>query len=85
MMRFLPSYLAIELLRHGATPQQAAQQAMARIRRYHPKFFGGIIVMHKSGKYAAACNGMSKFPYSVGRENTPITVETVKCDPSTEN
>lgn len=80
MMRFLPSYLAIELLRNGATPQQAAQKAIDRIRHHHPKFFGGIIVMNKNGGYAAACNGMAEFPYSVGRKNAPITVERVKCD-----
>lgn len=80
MMRFLPSYLAIELLRNGATPREAAHKAMARIRRHHPKFFGGIIVLSKSGEYAAACNGMAQFPYSVGRANSPITVEHVKCE-----
>lgn len=80
MMRFLPSYLAIEMLRNGATPRTAAQKAIARIRQYHPNFFGGIIVMNKSGEYAAACNGMTEFPYSVGRPNAPITVERVKCD-----
>lgn len=80
MMRFLPSYLAIELLRNGATPQEAAHKAIARIRQRHPKFFGGIIVMNKSGEYAAACNGMAEFPYSIGRANAPITVEHVKCD-----
>lgn len=79
MMRFLPSYLAIELLRNGASPQEAAHKAIARIRQRHPTFFGGIIVMNKSGDYAAACNGMAEFPYSVGRANASITVEHVKC------
>lgn len=80
MMRFLPSFLAIELMRNGATPQEAADKAIARIRQHHAKFFGGIVVMNVKGEYAAACNGMDKFPYTIARENVPITVEHVKCD-----
>lgn len=79
MMRFLPSFLAVELMRNGATPLEAARQALARITLKYPKFFGGLIVLSKSGEYAAACNGMDEFPYSIAYPNTAATVKNVKC------
>ncbi|XP_031626450.1 N(4)-(Beta-N-acetylglucosaminyl)-L-asparaginase [Contarinia nasturtii] len=79
MMRFLPSFVAIENLRNGKTPKKAAQLAIERIREFHPKFFGGIVVMNHNGEYAAACNGMDKFPFSIGSKDVGIRVEYVPC------
>lgn len=80
MMRFLPSFLAVENLRAGKTPDQAAKLAMKRIREFHPNFFGGIIVLNKNGEYAAACNGIKEgFPFSVGSLNGNVKIETVQC------
>lgn len=79
MMRFLPSFVAIESLRNGQSPKKAAQLAIERIKEFHPKFFGGIIVMNQRGVYSAACNGMSHFPFSVGKGNSVI-VENVPCE-----
>lgn len=79
MMRFLPSFLAVEQIRNGKQPQEAADTAIQRIREFYPKFFGGIVVMNQKGEYAAACNGMDKFPFSVASESTGIRVETVSC------
>lgn len=79
MMRFLPSFVAIEHLRNGKTPQKAAQLAIQRIREFHPEFFGGIIVMNQMGDYAAACNGMDDFPFSVGSEDGGVVIHDVPC------
>lgn len=79
MMRFLPSFVAIENLRNGKTPKKAAQLAIERIREFHSKFFGGIIVMNQNGEYAAACNGMQEFPFSVGSNDGGVRVESVPC------
>uniref|UniRef100_A0A1I8M789 N(4)-(beta-N-acetylglucosaminyl)-L-asparaginase n=1 Tax=Musca domestica TaxID=7370 RepID=A0A1I8M789_MUSDO len=65
MMRFLPSFLAVELLRMGATPEDAATECMQRIARFYPSFSGGLVVATRMGQFAAACVGMDKFPYSV--------------------
>lgn len=78
MMRFLPSFVAIEQLRNGQSPKKAAQLAIDRIKQFHPKFFGGIIVLNHLGEYAAACNGMSQFPFSVGF-NASVMIQTVPC------
>lgn len=85
MMRFLPSFVAIENLRNGKTPKKAAQLAIERIREIHPKFFGGIIVMNQKGEYAAACSGMKLFPFSIGSKEGGVRVETVPCTSSNIN
>ncbi|XP_037918053.1 N(4)-(Beta-N-acetylglucosaminyl)-L-asparaginase [Hermetia illucens] len=80
MMRFLPSFMAVERLRNGDSPASAAEYAMGRIIEHYPKFMGAIIVADREGNYSAACFGIDKFPYSVfktGQEST--VVEYVKC------
>lgn len=79
MMRFLPSLLAVEFMRTGSSPQVAGRRAIKRIQKFYPKFFGGIIVLNKNGEYGAACNGMSQFPFAVGRTNDSVRIEYVKC------
>lgn len=79
MMRFLPSFLAVELLRNGKQPKQAAETAIQRIREFYPTFFGGIVVVNQHGEYAAACNGMEKFPFSIATESAGIRIESVEC------
>lgn len=66
MMRFLPSFLAVEEMKKGATPTQAAWYAINRIKERHPNFFGAVVTLSKNGKIGAACNGMEFFPYYVG-------------------
>ncbi|XP_046411593.1 N(4)-(Beta-N-acetylglucosaminyl)-L-asparaginase-like [Neodiprion fabricii] len=63
MMRFLPSFLAVEEMRRGAAPSHAAETAVRRIAQHYPKFVGGVIALNKDGAYGAACNGMEKFPF----------------------
>ncbi|XP_075053547.1 N(4)-(beta-N-acetylglucosaminyl)-L-asparaginase [Mixophyes fleayi] len=68
MMRFLPSYQAVENMRMGADPSAACQKAIARIQKHVPVFFGAIICANKTGSYGAACSkapGFSQFHYTV--------------------
>ncbi|XP_036419646.1 N(4)-(beta-N-acetylglucosaminyl)-L-asparaginase-like [Colossoma macropomum] len=80
MMRFLPSYLAVELMRNGTDPFAACQKAIDKIRGHHPKFSGALICANKAGRYGAACNHISKFSYMVYNSTThkPL-LETVPC------
>lgn len=80
MMRFLPSFLAVEQMRSGVTPEAAAQEAISRIAKKYPSFFGGVIAVNKDGVIGAACNGMEKFPFSVMNDtiDAPI-VNYVNC------
>lgn len=80
MMRFLPSFLAVEELRRGSSPAEAAEVAIRRVAAAFPKFFGGIIVVDKYERIGAACNGMDQFPFSVANSSTGgAVVMSVKC------
>lgn len=65
MMRFLPSFLAVEEMRRGASPQEAADTAVSRISAHYPTFSGAVIVVHRDGRYGVACNTLNTFPYVV--------------------
>uniref|UniRef100_A0A8C5X2K1 Aspartylglucosaminidase n=1 Tax=Malurus cyaneus samueli TaxID=2593467 RepID=A0A8C5X2K1_9PASS len=68
MMRFLPSYQAVEYMRMGTDPTVACQKVISRIKKYAPKFFGAIICANTTGSYGAACNkipGLTQFHFIV--------------------
>ena len=48
-LRFLPSYQAVESMRQGHPPAEAARIAMQRIIAHYPKFEGAIIAISKDG------------------------------------
>lgn len=56
VMRTLSSFLVVELMRNGATPQQACQEAIQRIAKKNPDFKDyqvGIIALNKTGQTGA--------------------------------
>ncbi|XP_006169197.1 N(4)-(beta-N-acetylglucosaminyl)-L-asparaginase-like [Tupaia chinensis] len=61
MMRFLPSYQAVEYMRTGEDPTLACQKVISRIQKYFPKFFGAVICANVTGSYGAACNKLPTF------------------------
>ncbi|KAB5570901.1 hypothetical protein PHYPO_G00218790 [Pangasianodon hypophthalmus] len=68
MMRFLPSFLAVELMRSGVEPTAACETAIYRIKKHYPQVFGAIICANRTGGFGAACNkvsGFSQFPFTV--------------------
>ncbi|XP_034946022.1 N(4)-(Beta-N-acetylglucosaminyl)-L-asparaginase-like [Chelonus insularis] len=65
MMRFLPSFLAVEEMRRGASPADAAATAIRRIAKHHSQFIAGVIALNKNGEYGAACHGIYRFPFYV--------------------
>lgn len=65
MMRFLPSFLAVEEMRRGATPTEAATTAIRRIAEHYPTFTGAVIAINKDGEYGAACNGITRFQHYI--------------------
>lgn len=80
MMRFLPSFLAVEEMRRGASPTQAAETAIKRVGKYYPNFFGAVIAANINGDYGAACNGMKEFPFSVANPKLKkVTVKVIPC------
>uniref|UniRef100_A0A915DDV0 Large ribosomal subunit protein bL17m n=1 Tax=Ditylenchus dipsaci TaxID=166011 RepID=A0A915DDV0_9BILA len=80
MMRFSPSFLAVELMTNGHSPMEAALEAIKRIQKYYPHFFGAIVVAKRSGEYGAGCSGMDIFNYSLVQPTTGrVAVQNVTC------
>ncbi|KAI3351471.1 hypothetical protein L3Q82_020319, partial [Scortum barcoo] len=83
MMRFLPSYLAVELMRAGADPSAACKTAISRIKRHYSEFFGAVICANTTGHYGAACNkvpGFSQFHFMVSDSKSDIPLlKSVDC------
>ncbi|XP_016957910.1 putative N(4)-(beta-N-acetylglucosaminyl)-L-asparaginase GD10667 [Drosophila biarmipes] len=86
LMRFLPSILAVEAMRAGKTPAEAANSAIQRIRAHTNSFDGAIIAVDRSGMYSAACHGMrtsaNQFSYMISspaNPTMPTRKETIKC------
>ena len=65
MQRFVPSYHVVQMMRQGATPDQACLDAIKRIVKFYPDFSGALLALDKDGRHGAACHGMNSFPYSV--------------------
>lgn len=79
LLRFLPSFHAVEELRRGISPKQAATLALNRIVKYYD-FMGGIVVADNKGNYGAACHGMTYFPFRVFNDDSSVVQElTVQC------
>ncbi|XP_014800970.1 PREDICTED: N(4)-(beta-N-acetylglucosaminyl)-L-asparaginase [Calidris pugnax] len=83
MMRFLPSYQAVEYMRMGTDPTVACQKVISRIQKYVPRFFGAVICANTTGSYGAACNklpGFTQFHFMVSSPslNQP-TEQVVDC------
>jgi N4-(beta-N-acetylglucosaminyl)-L-asparaginase len=76
MMRFLPTYHAVELMRGGMHPQAAAEAAIARIEAAGYRIGGGIAVIRRDGVHGAAKTGWADVPfkYSVQTAAGNITV-----------
>ncbi|XP_078040866.1 N(4)-(Beta-N-acetylglucosaminyl)-L-asparaginase-like [Augochlora pura] len=80
MMRFLPSFLAVEEMRRGASPSAAATTAIQRIAEHYPTFRGAVIALNKDGEYGAACNGLTRFQHYVANpELGKATMKYVDC------
>ncbi|XP_006820274.2 N(4)-(Beta-N-acetylglucosaminyl)-L-asparaginase-like [Saccoglossus kowalevskii] len=65
MMRFLPSYQAVENMRHGMTPSEACDEALSRIAYRYEDFSGAVIAANLLGEYGAACYGYKQVEITV--------------------
>ncbi|XP_017105996.2 putative N(4)-(beta-N-acetylglucosaminyl)-L-asparaginase GD10667 [Drosophila bipectinata] len=84
MMRFLPSLLAVEAMRAGKPPAEAAEVGIRRILKHHKDFVGAVIAVDRLGNYGASCYGMKEFPFVVSspaKMDQPTRHEQVRCIP----
>ncbi|KAK3606412.1 hypothetical protein CHS0354_042063 [Potamilus streckersoni] len=80
MMRFLPSFYAVMLMKMGVTPSVAAAEAIKSIIKYYPNFVGAIVAANVRGEYGAACHNLAVFKYSVADPELPnVTVMNQTC------
>ncbi|XP_029789975.1 N(4)-(beta-N-acetylglucosaminyl)-L-asparaginase isoform X2 [Suricata suricatta] len=83
LMRFLPSYQAVEYMRMGDDPATACQKVISRIQKYFPNFFGAVICANVTGSYGTACGKLptfTQFSFMVYNAlKTQPSEETVDC------
>ncbi|KAK1753194.1 asparaginase-domain-containing protein [Echria macrotheca] len=72
MMRFLPCYQAVENLRRGMSPTEAAEDAVKRMLRKYPRISSGIVVVNAKGEHGGAASGWT-FTYAVRGGNMNAT------------
>ncbi|XP_075229041.1 N(4)-(Beta-N-acetylglucosaminyl)-L-asparaginase-like isoform X2 [Lycorma delicatula] len=76
----IPGFLAVEEMRRGRTPRDAAYVAVERISSHYPNFFGAVVAADNKGNFGAACSGMERFQFSVmNNEIGQVTVFSVTC------
>lgn len=77
---FCFSFLAVEEMRRGASPHQAAKTAIDRITAHYPTFMGAVVALTKDGQHGASCHGIEKFPYVVqNKMQNSYTIIQVDC------
>ncbi|KAI3394000.1 hypothetical protein diail_3316 [Diaporthe ilicicola] len=79
MMRFLPCYQAVESMRRGMTPQEAADDAVLRMIKKYPAASTGLVVVNNQGEHAGAASGWT-FTYAY-RGGTMNGTEVVTVSP----
>ncbi|KAI0125208.1 nucleophile aminohydrolase [Xylariales sp. AK1849] len=81
MMRFLPCYQAVESMRRGMSPQDAAEDSVKRMVRKYPSVASGIVVVNNEGEHAGAGSGWTfTYAYRGGsmNETAVVTVPPVE-------
>lgn len=78
VMKTLGSFLVVELMRNGRTPQQAVEEAVLRIVRKvpdHEKYQVGFIAVNKQGQTGAYCL-MPGFNYALYQNDKNILIDS---------
>ena len=78
MLRFLPTFKVVELMKQGVHATNASQIALLEIYRFYPNFSGAIVAVNTRLEYGASCIGFSNFQYCVNNGNGTQTY-TIEC------
>ena len=67
---------AVEAVKRGQSPQEAAEAVVARIVHFYPTYVGALVVADPLGNIGAACHGW-EFQYSMlnGSLPEPLVVD----------
>lgn len=81
MMRFVPSFHAVQLMSQGDDPTTAAQKAISLINSFFPNVSAGLIAVNIHGEHGGACVGMETFQYNfVDDSSSAIVTIPVECE-----
>ena len=69
MMRFCPTYQAVEFMRGGAHPKEACEMALKRITDKGFETTACLVALDRSGRYGAAKIGKMPFQFAVRTPN----------------
>lgn len=71
----------VESMRQGASPKQAAEDAIQRIAKHYPQYVGALFAVNKAGNHAGASHGWI-FQYAFRnldlKEPQVVTVQPMK-------
>jgi len=73
------SFKAVEALRRGLKPLEAAEEALGSIKNYYPHYVGAVVVLSVTGEYGAACHGIATFPFAIAHGSQPTKIVTINC------
>jgi len=62
------SFLAVEEMRRGKSPAEAAEVAVKRVIDHYPYTMGAVIAANKNGEFGAACSGMKNFTFCASNQ-----------------
>ncbi|KAL4230946.1 hypothetical protein ACF0H5_011319 [Mactra antiquata] len=80
MMRFLPSFHVVSMMKSGLSPGNATLTAIQEINRFYPGCRAAIIAVNTQGQHGVACSGMGTFHYTIhGAEYDQTTVKEIQC------
>ena len=68
MMRFLPSFAAVNYMRNGDSPTVACEKAVEPIRKWYPHAEGALICMNAKGQFGGAKLNYKSFSFSARTE-----------------
>ena len=72
-MRMLPSLLAVEAMRQGRSPSEAAELVIIRVAKKFPDFVGAVVTLNRDGEWGAACHGIETFPFVVANQQLGVS------------
>ncbi|PNY27682.1 isoaspartyl peptidase/L-asparaginase 3, partial [Tolypocladium capitatum] len=83
MMRFLPCYQAVESMRRGMAPADAAEDAVRRMLAKYPRLQAGLVAVDREGRHGGAASGWT-FTYAF-RGGDMAEAEEVTVEPLNES
>lgn len=78
MMRFLPSFAAVQYMKQGHNATTACQLAVEPIAKYYPKAEGALICLKANGDIGGAKIGYKSFSFSArNAQMSDVTAITI--------